>query len=42
VGVDFDDPNLPRTMKPLGEVYQRICRTNMGREQQSSVTIGRE
>lgn len=32
VGVDFNDPNLTRAMKPLGEVYQRICRENLGRE----------
>ncbi|EEF57636.1 glycoside hydrolase family 1 protein [Pedosphaera parvula] len=28
IEVDFDDPNLARTMKPLGEVYQKICRSN--------------
>lgn len=28
IRVDFDDEKLPRTMKPLGEVYSRICREN--------------
>ena len=28
IGVDFDDPKLPRTLKPLGEAYARICREN--------------
>lgn len=26
--VNFDDPGLPRSMKPLAEVYSQICRTN--------------
>ncbi len=28
LAVDFADKNLPRTMKPLAEVYSRICRAN--------------
>jgi beta-glucosidase len=32
VGIDFADAGLARTMKPLGEVYQRICRANADRE----------
>ena len=28
IGVDFADARLPRTMKPLGEIYQRIIREN--------------
>ena len=28
LGVDFRDPQLPRTMKPLGEIYRKICREN--------------
>jgi beta-glucosidase len=28
IEVDFSDPNLTRSMKPLGEVYQKICRSN--------------
>ena len=28
VAVDFQDPGLPRTMKPLGEIYRRICGEN--------------
>lgn len=28
LGVDFRDAKLPRTMKPLAEVYSRICREN--------------
>ena len=25
LSVDFSDPNLPRRMKPLGEIYRTIC-----------------
>ena len=28
ISVDFDDEKLPRKMKPLGEIYRRICRAN--------------
>jgi beta-glucosidase len=28
VAVDFSDPQLPRTLKPLGEIYRQICRDN--------------
>jgi len=28
VGVDFADARLPRTMKPLGEIYRQIIREN--------------
>jgi beta-glucosidase len=28
LAVDFADAQLPRTMKPLAEVYARICRAN--------------
>lgn len=28
VEVDFSDPKLPRTLKPLGSIYQQICREN--------------
>ena len=28
LAVDFADEKLPRTMKPLAEVYSKICRTN--------------
>jgi beta-glucosidase len=28
IGVDFADPGLPRTMKPLGRIYGDICRAN--------------
>jgi len=28
LSVDFKDPRLPRTMKPLGEAYSKICRAN--------------
>jgi beta-glucosidase len=28
IEVDFDDPNLTRRMKLLGEVYQKICWSN--------------
>ncbi len=28
LSVDFDDPNLPRTMKPTGELYRTICADN--------------
>ena len=28
LAVDFEDKNLPRTMKPLAEAYARICRAN--------------
>jgi beta-glucosidase/6-phospho-beta-glucosidase/beta-galactosidase len=29
LAVDFADEKLPRTMKPLAEVYARICRENL-------------
>ena len=29
LAVDFADEKLPRTMKPLAEVYSRICRENL-------------
>ena len=32
LAVDFADEKLPRTMKPLAEVYARICRENSIRE----------
>lgn len=28
LSVDFQDPTLPRRMKPLAETYRRICQTN--------------
>jgi beta-glucosidase len=28
VSVDFADPKLPRTLKPLGRIYSQICRDN--------------
>ena len=28
LAVDFTDGKLPRTMKPLGEIYTKICRNN--------------
>jgi len=28
LGVDFNDKSLPRKMKPLGEIYSRVCREN--------------
>ncbi|MBC8095603.1 MAG: family 1 glycosylhydrolase [Akkermansiaceae bacterium] len=28
IGVDFSDPKLPRTMKPLGEIYRQVCQEN--------------
>ena len=28
LGVDFADKSLPRKMKPLAEIYQRVCREN--------------
>ncbi len=28
VAVDFGDPSLPRRLKPLGELYAEICRSN--------------
>jgi beta-glucosidase len=28
LGIDFNDEGLPRRMKPLGEIYSRICREN--------------
>lgn len=28
VSVDFNDARLPRKMKPLGEIYRRVCREN--------------
>ena len=28
IAVDFQDEKLPRQMKPLGQVYRRICREN--------------
>jgi beta-glucosidase len=28
IEVDFSDEKLPRKMKPLGEVYSRVCREN--------------
>jgi len=28
IRVNFDDERLPRKMKPLGEIYRRICREN--------------
>jgi beta-glucosidase len=28
IAVDFADPALPRTLKPLGRVYQKICHDN--------------
>jgi beta-glucosidase len=28
LAVDFADPRLPRSMKPLAEVYSKICREN--------------
>lgn len=28
IAVDFADPKLPRKMKPLGEIYRRICESN--------------
>jgi beta-glucosidase len=32
LAVDFNDERLPRTMKPLADVYARICRENSVRE----------
>ncbi len=32
LAVDFADEKLPRTMKPLAEVYSKICRENSIRE----------
>lgn len=29
LAVDFEDENLPRSMKPLAKVYSRICRENV-------------
>lgn len=29
LSVDFKNPQLPRSMKPLGEVYTQICRENL-------------
>ena len=26
--IDFEDEKLPRSLKPLGEFYSKICRTN--------------
>jgi beta-glucosidase len=31
LAVDFKDKELPRTMKPLAEVYSQICRENLFR-----------
>jgi beta-glucosidase len=31
LSVDFKDPKLPRSKKPLAEVYSRICRENLVR-----------
>ena len=28
LAVDFNDPKLPRSLKPLGSVFQKICRNN--------------
>jgi beta-glucosidase len=28
VGIDFSDAQLPRRMKPLGEIYRRVCQEN--------------
>ena len=28
IGVDFNDPQLPRTLKPLGEIYRQVCLGN--------------
>jgi len=28
IGVDFSDAALPRTMKPLGEIYREVCSRN--------------
>jgi beta-glucosidase len=28
LGVDFSDEKLPRSMKPLGELYRRVCQQN--------------
>jgi len=28
LNVDFNDVRLPRTMKPLGEIYRQVCRDN--------------
>ncbi len=28
LSVDFNDPRLPRKMKPLGEVYRKVCLAN--------------
>ncbi len=28
IGVDFNDAKLPRTMKPLGQLYGTVCRDN--------------
>jgi beta-glucosidase len=28
LGVDFDDARLPRTMKPLGQIYRKVCQEN--------------
>ncbi len=29
LAVDFADPKLPRSPKPLAEVYSKICRENL-------------
>ena len=28
IAVDFEDENLPRKMKPLGNIYRAVCREN--------------
>ena len=35
LAVDFADEKLPRTMKPLAEVYAKICRTNSVQTEES-------
>lgn len=37
LSVDFDDPRLPRAMKPLGEIYRQICQENAIRVDEPAV-----